>query len=169
MIVYGQERDYIIHDENNIKGFFGEYRWLSNFEVCDVYFDGDLYASTEAAYMSGKTLDPEIRKQFQKSSGILPKEARKLGQLIPVRNDWADVRYDTMAVVIFDKFYRNKELREKLLNTDGKYLEETNHWGDVYWGVCNGKGESNLGKILMSVREFWNTKDRGKDKITKLF
>ena len=39
-----------------------------------------------------------------------------------------------------------------------KYIEETNHWGDVFWGVCDGVGESNLGKVLMGIREFWNVK-----------
>lgn len=158
MIVNGQERDYIIHDDKNIKGFFGEYRYLSNFEVTDVYFDGDFYGSTEAAYMAGKTIDPEIRKQFQKSSGITPKDARKLGQIIKLRDDWAEVRYDTMATVVFDKFYRNKELRAKLLSTGDKYIEETNHWNDQFFGVCNGKGLNVLGNILMDVRAFWKSK-----------
>ena len=169
MIVFGKERDYIVHDEKNIKGFFGDYRYLSNFEVCDVYFDGHLYGSTEAAYMAGKTLDPEIRAQFQKSTGIEPKDARKLGRSISLRPDWDDVRYDHMAAVVFDKFQRNKELRSKLLSTGDKYIEETNHWKDVYWGVCDGIGESNLGKILMATREFWKVKYLGKDKVTTLF
>ena len=162
MIVNGIERDYIVHDDETIKGFFGEYRYLSNFEICDIYFDSDLYGSTEAAYMAGKTTDPEIRKLFQKSTGILPKEARKLGQEITLRSDWDVVRYDTMAIVVFDKFYRHKYLRDKLLSTGDKYIEETNHWKDRYWGVCDGVGESNLGKILMATREFWKAKNKGR-------
>ena len=39
MIVFGKERDYIIHDESQIKGFFGEYRFLSNFELGDVIYE----------------------------------------------------------------------------------------------------------------------------------
>jgi ribA/ribD-fused uncharacterized protein len=169
MIVFGKWRDYVVHDDENIKGMFGVHRYMSNFEVCDVYFDGDLYGSSEAAYMAGKTLDPAIRKQFQKSSGITPSEARKYGQMIVVRPDWDKVKYDTMAAVVFDKFCRNKDLRDKLLSTGDKYIEETNHWGDQFWGVCDGQGENNLGKIIMSVRDFWKAKDIGKDKITKLF
>jgi len=168
MIVHGKERDYIIHDENNVKGFFFEFRFLSNFEVTDVYFEGDVYGSTEAAYMAGKVLDPEIRKQFQKSSGISPSEARKLGQTVILRLDWENVKYDTMASVVFDKFYRNKDLRKLLLDTADKYLSEDNHWGDRYWGFCEGSGKNNLGKILMSVREFWKT-DKINYKRNKLF
>jgi len=39
-----------------------------------------------------------------------------------------------------------------------------NHWGDRYWGVCDGKGENNLGKIQMGIRRFWQDKDKDKPK-----
>ena len=165
MYVMGQEREYIIHDERNIKGFFGDYRFLSNFEVTDVWFDGALYGSSEAAYMAGKTLDLELRKRFQKDSGITPSAARKLGKTIVLRSDWDKVRYDVMSSAVFDKFYRNEELRAKLLATGDKYLEETNHWKDIYWGVCDGVGQSNLGKLLMSVRLFWQLKNADNETI----
>ena len=52
------------------------------------------------------------------------------------------------------KFYRNLDIREKLLATGDKYLEEKNFWNDVFWGVDYKKGgENKLGKILMKVRE----------------
>ena len=31
----------IIHDEQQIKGFFGEYRWLTNFAPAQVVLDGN--------------------------------------------------------------------------------------------------------------------------------
>lgn len=159
MIVFGKWRDYVIHDENNIKGLFGEYRWMSNFHVCPVWFDGLLYTSTEAAYQSAKTLDMEKRKEF---TTMEPKVAMKAGRALEkteyFRADWKEVKYDVMSSCIFDKFYRNTELREKLIETGNRYIEETNHWGDIYWGVCNGVGESNLGKVLMAIRGFWKFK-----------
>ena len=45
------------------------------------------------------------------------------------------------------------ELREALLNTDNAKLIEGNWWGDKFWGICNGVGENNLGKLLMEVRD----------------
>ena len=169
MLVLGKERSYVIHDDKNIKGFFGEFRYLSNFEVCDVYLDGALYGSSEAAYMASKNVDPEVRKLFHKQNGMAPTDAKKMGRKIDIRLDWDEVRYDHMAAVVFDKFSRNKYLRDKLISTEDKYLEETNHWKDTYWGVCDGIGENNLGKILMAIREFWNAKEKGKTKITTLF
>ncbi len=58
---YGKKRDYVIRDENNIKGFFAIYRYLSNFEKCDVYFDGNLYGSSEDLY-GGKDFRSKCKK-----------------------------------------------------------------------------------------------------------
>ena len=50
-------------------------------------------------------------------------------------------------------FSQNEDLKEKLLDTGNEHLEEGNTWGDKIWGTVNGKGQNNLGKILMMVRE----------------
>jgi ribA/ribD-fused uncharacterized protein len=150
MLVFGKERDYVVHDENNIKGFFGPYRFLSNFEVAPVIFEGIEYPSTENGYQAAKSLDPEIRKKF---TTITPSEARKLGQKIPVRPDWEFVKYGVMRDVCTHKFTKHAHLREALLATGDKYLEETNHWRDTTWGVYNGVGKNWLGKILMDIRK----------------
>ena len=138
-----------IHDENNIKGFFYQYRFLSNFELGDVYFEGELYVSSENAYQAAKTLDLDLRKEFKT---ISPNEAKSLGRNINLREDWEKEKLNIMFLICFDKFYRNKDFREKLLFTGNRYLEETNYWNDVFWGTCNGVGENNLGKILMQIR-----------------
>ena len=153
MIVNGKERTYVVWNEKNILGFFNKYKWLSNFEVCPVYFEGECYPSTENAYMAAKTLDLEARKQFLT---IQPSEAKALGRKISLRADWEEVKYEVMAAVIFDKFYRNISLREKLLETDDKFLQERNHWNDRTWGCDEqGNGKNMLGIILMNVRSFW--------------
>ena len=145
----------LTHDEKNIKGFFGEYRWLSNFYKCIVAFDSKFYPSSENGYQAAKTLDHELREHFQE---ITPFQSKKESHKLNIRENWDEIRYDIMSSLVFDKFYRNQELREKLLATGDKYLEETNYWDDTYWGVCNGVGENNLGKILMKVRDYWREK-----------
>jgi predicted NAD-dependent protein-ADP-ribosyltransferase YbiA (DUF1768 family) len=57
-----------------------------------------------------------------------------------------------MLDALRDKF-SDPELRAKLLATGDEFLVEGNHWGDTYWGVCNGKGRNMLGSLLMKVRE----------------
>jgi len=145
-----------VHDNNNIKGFFEEYRYLSNFHLCPVMFDGVIYPSSENAYMAAKTLDLKLRKRFEI---IAPNKAKKLGQEIEVRDDWENIKLEIMDRILTDKFYRNLEEREKLLSTENKYLEETNWWGDRFWGVCKGTGANNLGLILMKIRDnyFYST------------
>ena len=139
----------LIHTDSFIKGFFYEYRWLSNFYVCDVFFEGLMYPSSEAAYQSAKTDDCYVKSLFQR---MTPKEAQKYGQKIRPRRDWESIKKDVMYKVLFDKFTRHEDLKEKLLATGDKYLEETNYWLDTTWGVCNGKGKNWLGELLMKIR-----------------
>lgn len=147
-------RSYSVWDEKNIKGFFGEYRWLSNFYLCPVHFQGMSFPSSEHAYMSAKIKDPQERWRFFVQTNTLScKKVRDLGQEVKLRPDWEELKYNFMFVVVWSKFSNNLVLAEKLRDTEGKYLEETNHWGDRYWGVCNGEGQNNLGKILMEVRK----------------
>jgi predicted NAD-dependent protein-ADP-ribosyltransferase YbiA (DUF1768 family) len=40
-----------------------------------------------------------------------------------------------------------------LLETGDAELIEGNDWGDTFWGVCGGKGNNFLGKLLMEVRK----------------
>lgn len=73
--------------------------------------------------------------------------------------EWNSRKYDVMSIILMDKFYRNVKLRDLLISTGDKYLEEKNWWSDSDWGVDSetGIGKNNLGKILMKVREFWKT------------
>ncbi len=150
MFIMGKERDYIVHDENNVKGFFGDYRFLSNFHMAPVWYEGILYPSTEHAYQAAKTLDESVRMEFL---GLTCGKAKNKGQEIGLRDNWDTIKYDVMFAVVFDKFFRHQDLKELLLSTGDKYLEETNHWGDKYYGVCEGEGKNVLGKILMQVRD----------------
>ena len=155
MFVMEQERDYIIHDDNQIKGFFYEFRWLSNFHPTPVLFEGEMYPSSENAYQAAKCANLSDKVQFLTCN---PAQAKKFSKTILVKEGWHSMKYDAMAAIVFDKFYRNPDIRQGLIELRQKYLEETNHWGDVYWGVCKGKGENKLGKILMGVRAIWNSK-----------
>lgn len=144
---------YVRHNDQEIFGFFGEYRFLSNFCLCPVMFDGVKYPSSENAFMAAKTLDLEERIQFQT---IPPNEAKTLGRKIKLRPDWEEVKFDIMGSIVFDKFYRNKTIRQKLIQTGNAKLTEANHWNDVVWGTdVEGEGRNALGRILMIVRNYF--------------
>lgn len=149
----GNWKKYAIHDENHIHGFFGPYRFLSNFYKANVLYDGLLYPSSETAYQAAKVI-PELREPFTQMSDKVSKNAWKEVPnecLIP---DWDDIKKDVMYEVVFDKFSRNEDLKQRLIDTKNKHLQETNHWYDVYWGVDykTGNGKNTLGIILMDVR-----------------
>ncbi len=68
------------------------------------------------------------------------------------RKGWEDVRIDVMEEIQMAKFTQHPELAEKLIATGDAELTYNNECGDRYWGVFNGEGENNLGKVLMRVR-----------------
>ena len=145
----------VVHDDDNIRGFFGKYRWLCNFYKCPVMWKGLTFTSTESAYQAAKSNNPKVWLDFV---NLEPKDSKSLGRKVVIREDWEDVKNQIMLDVCGDKFLRNKELRNKLIETGDKYLEETNWWGDQYWGVCKGEGKNNLGKTLMKIRSTLNNK-----------
>lgn len=147
--------EYAVHSETEIKGFFGKYRFLSNFYSCPagIWYEGLKYPSVEHAYQAAK-VDSYDRLPFTTCNA---KEVKRLGGSVLLdKEDWEEVKYDIMLQLVTQKFAVHKGLRDKLLETKKAYLEETNHWKDVYWGVYEGNGLNKLGEILMVVRSFWN-------------
>jgi len=135
---------------NEIKEFQGEYRWLSNFWICTLEWDNKLWHSAENAYQAAKCARPYDMHQF---INVTPGQAKRLGKTVFRRLDWEEVKLEIMCQIVKSKFEQNPDLRKRLLDTGNARLIEGNRWHDTFWGVCNGEGENNLGKILMSVRE----------------
>ena len=132
-----------------IDSFQGEYRFLSNFWYVSVLLDGVDYRSVEHAYMAAKTLDQSLRNQIR--SFDKPGDVKRFCRTIKLRDDWEEVKFSIMLGLVRQKFSK-EPLKSKLLEAGDAELIEGNTWGDVYWGVCRGKGQNNLGKILMQVR-----------------
>jgi ribA/ribD-fused uncharacterized protein len=128
----------------------GPYRWLSNFHVSPIWYEGITYASTEHAYQAAKTLDVEKRKEVLR---LTCAEAKRWGRQVLLRSDWEDIKLQVMMDVCWYKFTVHGDLMKLLLETGDAELVEGNTWGDTYYGVCNGVGENNLGKILMQIRD----------------
>lgn len=137
-----------------IAGFSGKYRWLSNFCRAEINWDGDKYASVEHAYQAAKCKNLTDRKLFQ--AEITPGQAKKLSRSMVIREDWDVVKKSIMLRLVRNKFMTHANLAEKLLDTGDSHIEETNSWGDRYWGICDGVGENHLGRILMKVRSELN-------------
>lgn len=132
-----------------IDSFRGEYRFLSNFYACPIVYEGDLYPSLEHAFQAAKTVDSDERKvvRTQTTAG----NAKRAGRRVAKRAEWDSIRVSVMRELLYQKF-NDPQLRQRLLNTGDVELVEGNDWGDVFWGVCRGRGENWLGRLLMEVR-----------------
>ncbi len=133
-----------------IDRFDGEYRWLSNFWLADVKFDGTVYPSVEHAYQAAKTTDSDLRRVIRQAA--TPGKAKRLGGCVFLRRDWERVKIPIMTLLVGRKF-QDPDLRNKLKATGSIPIIEGNTWGDVFWGTCNGHGENHLGRILMDLRD----------------
>lgn len=137
----------------------GENRWLSNFQYCEIQYQGYKYYSVQAAYQAQKYIGSNMKMDRMKRifGKIQPNEAKLLGGLLPLREDWQEVRLKIMQDLIRLKF-ENEQLKQKLIDTDGEQIVLKNKWHDKFFGKCecqkcNGQGQNYLGRILMKIRE----------------
>ena len=138
-----------------ICGFFGEYRFLSNFYEAPVTYRGLTYQSNEAAFQAQKCVDEAEMRRF---TALKPSEAKRLGQRVALRPDWEAVKLGIMEDIVRAKFTQHESLAVKLINTGDRGLIEGNTWQDLFWGVdiTTRKGENHLGRILMKIRDELN-------------
>lgn len=136
---------------NSICGFRDDYFFLSNFYNCEIEYNGLIFQNSESAFQSAKFTNLAHRMRFCNISGSY---AKKLGRNrnIPIRDDWDRVRCDIMYNILLTKFTSCDDLKNKLIDTHDKHIEESNNWNDRFWGTCGGIGNNNLGKILMQIR-----------------
>ena len=135
----------------NITEFKNENRWLSNMWSCRIQFDGHVYSSVEHAYVAAKTLDVGERHKIRYT--IQPQTAKKYGRSLVLRDNWDTLKLVYMEQFLNQKFDPSTKLGQKLLKTGDVLLVEGNHWNDTFWGVCRGKGDNHLGKLLMKIRD----------------
>lgn len=133
-----------------IREFIDAYAFLSNFYHSPVKYRNLIYLNAEAAFQAQKESCEKDKEQYTRMN---PAQAKLVGRNCNLREDWEEIKEQTMYEIVKAKFTQNKALARLLLATGDAYLEEGNWWHDTTWGVCNGVGENKLGKILMRVRE----------------
>ena len=138
-----------------ISSFRDEYFFLSNFYPVEIKLDGIVYPNAESAFQAQKTLNVEERRKFSMLKN--PVQAKRLGRKVKLRDDWEEAKLDIMTEIVSQKFLQHPHLIEMLLQTGDEELVEGNKWGDRFWGVCKGKGENHLGKILMKIRDAYKS------------
>ena len=136
-----------------IKEFTGIYRFLSNFYISLIGFEGMSYPSVEHAFVAAKTLDINERTHIARL--LSAAEAKKYGRKVKLRPDWEQVKLQIMEDLVRQKFTKWPLLKQALLDTGDQQLFEGNTWGDRFWGVDSVtlRGENHLGEILMKIRK----------------
>lgn len=137
-------------DSSVISEFRKQYYFLSNFANSEISYAGKVFPTAEHLFQALKTTDPDIREQIRLEE--TPGKAKYRGRSVLLRSDWEAIKLDVMREVLRRKF-SEPTLKSKLLATGSTQLVEGNTWNDTYWGVCNGTGENQLGKLLMELRE----------------
>lgn len=137
-----------------IDDFRGPHRFLSNF-----WPDGPW--TLEHLFQAAKTDDRAARAAIL--SAATPGLAKRLGRAAPLRPTWDREKDTVMFSLLMAKFEPGTSLANQLLGTGNALLIEGNTWGDTYWGVCNGEGANNLGKMLMELRRTLRKMDRTAD------
>lgn len=127
--------------------FRDHYWFLSNMYPCTIACNTLSFTCVEAAFQACKC--PERAQEFVGLDGFA---AKKLGKQVPLRADWNEVKVGYMRALLKRKFKQNPNLLAQLREIKGPIVEN-NDWGDTYWGVCKGKGQNVLGKLLEEIRD----------------
>lgn len=132
-----------------VDSFSGEYRWLSNFWPVPVNYDGYVFKTVEHAYQALKC---KYYNEFLEVKNCdTPGQAKRLARQKIMRDDWEQIKTQVMFHLLQQKF-SNPEMWALLVATGNQPIIEGNEWGDTFWGVCRGKGENHLGKMIMTIR-----------------
>lgn len=158
-----------------IEGFEEEFRFLSNFYVAPVTFEGRRYPSSEHAFQAAKCAVDAEKDRFTDPARF-PGWAKREGQKVVMLGHWNEIKLDVMQRVVLAKFMQNPDLKQKLLATGEEELVEVNDWHDNFWGDCrclaidsprHGRsfecqtpGQNHLGYILMRTRDALRESER---------
>lgn len=145
------------HDQapSRITRFSGEHEFLSNFSPSRVEWMGLEVPTIEHAFQLAKTREPAEREKIARTP--TPGGAKRLGRRVTLRPGWEESKRAVMAALLMQKFTRHRRLAQALISTGVAELVEGNNWGDTFWGVCDGRGENELGRQLMAVRSQLNS------------
>ena len=149
-------------DEGGAVCFYGKHSVFSNFYLNPMEVSGQKYSSNEQFYtvkkceMSDK---PELA--LRASRAKYPLQANSIGRSVKLEDD---MRIEVMKTGLLAKFGPEGPLRDALMNTGNKMIAEASPF-DMFWGTgCglrdpklkdskNWKGQNQMGKLLMSIRE----------------
>ena len=142
--------------------FASEASFLSNFAPSPIVEGDIIYSSAEHMYQAYKCRQAQA---FDKMKAVIaaptPLEAKRIADSIQETPEWRKDRDTIMKKVVSDKFDQNPELRDLLLETGDKPLNEATHNDHFGIGVAlmareirdkSYRGANVLGVLLVNKR-----------------
>jgi ribA/ribD-fused uncharacterized protein len=128
--------------------------WFSNMFLMEspIVYEGCSYHTVESFYQAMKTNEHETRKNISNMTSFASK---KFMQGKEPRKGFEKNKLKFMKYALQHKFAHGTPWRKRLDSTKGHKIIEWNNWNDTFWGknIFNKKGENNLGKLLMEIRD----------------
>jgi len=146
----------VIVPEQPILFYEGPHYYLSNFSSFAIMQRRTLWMTVEHAYQASKffpghhaSVVGEIERAMSAHDA---KQIAKVNKEF-VRPDWQEVKLEVMEKLLRLKFAQHSYIRRKLLETGTAPLIEDSP-KDAFWGRGpDGKGQNQLGKLWMKIRE----------------
>ena len=154
------------HRSTRIDDFSGVYEFLSlDYPAIVTYthhdsgevqtFSSALLALFQLRFGGVRQYDvrgPYSFEKYEDNYDEICEKVRKECELLDERADWATSRLGILDRILRDKFHRSSELREKLVETGHRELVWENSVFDIFFGQVAGKGQNQLGRLLMGIR-----------------
>lgn len=142
-------------DNKAVYFFSSPFDPLNNWSAHAVKVWGKTFTTLEHAYHFKKfeTTTPDAAKRVFESPS--PWAAFKLSREYKnkVRSDWDSIKVAVMRELLVAKLTQNEDIKEILKRTGSREIVENSPW-DSFWGCGpDGKGDNNLGKLWMELRE----------------
>ena len=156
-----------LQSQENIIAFKHPRNALTNYYVCDLTFQGQVFNSAEQAYQWAKCTDlvePELAERIFNSAS--PSQAKKISEeILPGKDfsEWNKKKYAVMRAILESKAKSSQRYCDVLLKSGNKLLVEATR--DEWWGANTSphlakttnpifyRGQNRLGLLHMEIRE----------------
>ncbi len=156
MIKLEQYRDlWLAEKMNEIIGFYPrEFYCLDNFSSFGLVHQGVYYQTVEHAYqaLGFKATAPELYEKIKNAFSAHEAQRIAYENKSLRQKDWDTIKLSIMKTLLREKLEQNPYVKKKLLQTEDYIIVEDSP-KDAFWGWSNNrKGENNLGKLWMQLR-----------------
>ena len=132
-----------------------KYYEFTNFFPSPIELDGREWPTTEHYFQAQKFVGTslvEVIRQKKWTRDVF-EFTHKTDLTCQRRKDWDKVKIHIMKKALMAKFTQHDNLRQLLMDTEGRKLVERSPY-DTFWGDGgDDSGKNQLGKLLMEVRE----------------